>query len=105
SAYEYQRKIELSEKIIVGVNKFQVSNEESIPIFRVNDKIREDQIEKLKALKQKRDKNNVKNSLDKVKEKAINAENIMPSVIDAVENYCTLGEISNVLREVFGEQK
>jgi len=103
SAYEYQRKIESGEKIIVGVNKFK--NEKNIlpPSFKIDDSIRLLQIQKLKSLKQKREKDKAIASLQTIKEKAISGENLMPAVIDAVENYCTLGEISNTLREVFGE--
>ena len=103
SAYEYQRKIESGEKIIVGVNKFK--NEQNIlpPSFKVDDNIRQLQIDKLQSLKEKRDNGKASACLKAIKDKAINGENLMPSVIEAVENHCTLGEISNSLREVFGE--
>lgn len=105
SAYEYQRKIESGEKIIIGVNKFK--NEQNIlpPSFTVNDNIRQMQIDKLIALKEKRNNNKVSECLKIIKDKAVNGENLMPAVIEAVENHCTLGEISNTLREVFGEYK
>jgi methylmalonyl-CoA mutase, N-terminal domain len=105
SAYDYQRKIETGEKIIVGVNKFQVDKEVPIPGFRIDDSIRDQQTEKLKALKEKRDAEKVRSSLELVREKTIQNENLMPAVIQAVEDHCTLGEISDVLREVFGEYK
>jgi methylmalonyl-CoA mutase N-terminal domain/subunit len=105
SAYEYQRKIETGEKIIVGVNKFQVQEETSIPIFRIDDSIREQQVQKLQRLKQSRNGEQVKRSLEQIREKAVNNENLMPAVIKAVEHYCTLGEIADVLRKVFGEYK
>jgi methylmalonyl-CoA mutase N-terminal domain/subunit len=105
SAYEYQRKIETKEKIIVGLNKFQSQKENTIPLFRVDDNIREHQIQKLKALKDNREKEKVSQCLELVRSKAVNNENLMPPVIEAVENYCTLGEIADVLRTVFGEQK
>lgn len=105
SAYDYQRKIESGEKIIVGVNKFEVAKEIPIPGFRVDDSIRDQQIEKLKALKEKRDNVRVKTSLEAIRQKATGTENLMPSVIEAVENYATLGEIADVLRNVFGEYK
>lgn len=105
SAYDYQRKIESGEKIIVGVNKFEVAKETPMPGFRVDDSIRDQQIEKLKALKEKRDNERVKTSLEAIRQKATGAENLMPSVIEAVENYATLGEIADVLRNVFGEYK
>ena len=105
SAYEYQRQIEQNEKIIVGVNKFIVENDPPIPGFKIDDSIRLSQIEKLKNLRQRRDAEAVTNCLVAIKTAAIDGSNLMPVVIDAVENYCTLGEISDVLRELFGEYK
>ncbi|MDB5206549.1 MAG: methylmalonyl-CoA mutase [Flavisolibacter sp.] len=105
SAYEYQRKIESGEKIIVGVNKFGSTEEKSIPVFRVDDSIREEQVKKLNALKSRRDSNNVSTSLERIRQDAIDGNNMMPAVVEAVENYCTLGEIADVLRGVFGEHK
>ena len=105
SAYQYQQKIETGEKIIVGVNKFK--NEQNVlpPAFKVDDNIRKLQVDKIKLLKAKRDNAAANNCLALIKEKALNGENLMPSVIEAVEKDCTLGEIANTLREVFGEHK
>jgi methylmalonyl-CoA mutase N-terminal domain/subunit len=105
SAYEYQRKIESGEKIIVGVNKFQVKEPVPIPGFKIDDSIRGQQTEKLRAIKEKRDKKKVQASLQTLQNKATSGENIMPTVIEAVENYCTLGEIADTLRNVYGEYK
>lgn len=105
SAYEYQRKIESGEKIIVGVNKFGIEVEKSIPAFRVDDNIREEQIKKINALKSKRNGTDVSASLEKIRKQAIDGTNIMPAVVEAVEAYATLGEIADVLRSVFGEHK
>ncbi len=105
SAYEYQSKIESGEKIIVGVNKFQVEETHKMPPFKIDDSIRSVQTEKLKALRSKRDNGKVTASLEKIKQAAINNTNLMPVVIEAVENYCTLGEISDELRKIFGEYK
>lgn len=105
SAYEYQSKIESGEKIIVGVNKFQVEETHKMPPFKIDDSIRALQSEKLKALRAKRDNAKVTASLEKIKQTAINNTNLMPVVIEAVENYCTLGEISDELRTIFGEYK
>jgi methylmalonyl-CoA mutase N-terminal domain/subunit len=105
SAYEYQRGIERGEKIIVGVNKFQVGQEEPVPVFKVDDSIREQQAQKLKTLRERRDANKVANCLEAVRSKAVTNENLMPAVIEAVEQYCTLGEIADVLRNVFGEYR
>jgi methylmalonyl-CoA mutase, N-terminal domain len=105
SAYEYQRKIETGEKIIVGVNKFQVKEQQSIPGFKIDDSIRDQQIQKIKKLKETRNQQQVTKCLDVLRQKASSNENMMPAVIDAVENYCTLGEIADELRKLFGEYK
>ena len=105
SAYEYQRQIESGEKIIVGVNKFQTNEKNTIPVFRIDEQVQQMQIEKLKALKIKRDNDKVIASLKTLKEKTISGENLMPAVLEAVENFCTLGEIADELRKVFGEYK
>ena len=105
SAYEYQRQIETGEKIIVGVNKFQVEETGSIPVFRVDDSIRQIQMEKLASLRKRRDPARCDTILQDLNDKAASGENIMPVVVEAVENFCTLGEIADTLREVFGEYK
>jgi methylmalonyl-CoA mutase N-terminal domain/subunit len=105
SAYEYQRQIETREKIIVGVNKFKSPEENAIPAFRVDDSIRQVQIEKLMALRKRRNPAKCDNILQSLNDKASGGENIMPTVVEAVENNCTLGEIADTLREVFGEHK
>ena len=105
SAYEYQRQIENGEKIIVGVNKFTAEETNSIPVFRVDENVQNLQVEKLKLLKLKRDNNKVIASLKKLHEIAASGQNLMPAVLEAVKNYCTLGEISDELRKIFGEYK
>lgn len=105
SAYEYQRNIENGTKIIVGVNKFTVDKETPIPGFKIDDSIRQLQIDKLNTLKNKRDNNKVATCLAAIETAAKTDTNLMPLVIDAVENYCTLGEVSDCLRNVFGEYK
>ena len=105
SAYEYQRNIENGSKIIVGVNKFTVDTEEPIPGFKIDDSIRQLQIEKLNKLRSKRDNGKVNECLQSITAAEKDGNNLMPLVIAAVENYCTLGEISDTLRKVFGEYK
>ena len=105
SAYEYQRKTENGEKIIVGMNKFQISQEEPIPLLKVDDSIRLVQIEKLNTLRRNRDNAKTDQLLQILNDKAVSGENLMPAVVEAVENKCTLGEIADTLREVFGEYK
>ena len=105
SAYEYQSKIESGEKIIVGMNKFQIDNESKVPPFKIDDSIRTVQSEKLKTLRGKRDNKKATACLLQIKDAAVTHKNLMPFVLEAVENYCTLGEISDELRKVFGEFK
>jgi methylmalonyl-CoA mutase N-terminal domain/subunit len=105
SAYEYQRNIESGDKIIVGVNKFQVEEKNTTPVFKIDESIQKIQTDKLKALRAKRDHVKASACLTVLHAKAISGENLMPAVVDAVENYCTLGEIADELRKVFGEYK
>ncbi len=105
SAYEYQRNIETGDKIIVGVNKFQSNDEGAIPVLKVNDNIRDAQIQKLNKLRSNRDNAKIDQCLQILNDKCNSGENIMPSVVEAVENKCTLGEIADTLREVYGEYK
>ncbi len=105
SAYEYQRRIESGEKIIVGVNKFKAAENNPVPGFKIDESIQKIQSDKLKKLKEKRDKEKVMVSLQRLHAHAVSGENLMPAVVEAVENYCTLGEIADELRKVFGEYK
>lgn len=105
SAYDYQRKIETGEKIIVGVNKFQTAEENKVAGFKIDDSIRLIQSEKLTRLKATRSSANVQHCLQRITDAAKTGDNLMPVVIDAVENYCTLGEVADALRSVFGEHK
>jgi methylmalonyl-CoA mutase N-terminal domain/subunit len=104
SAYEYQRQIETGEKIIVGVNQFQ-SQEAPISVLKVDDHIRQVQAEKLSALRNNRNHAKCDHLLQELNDKASSGENLIPTVIEAVENYCTLGEIADELRGVFGEYR
>lgn len=105
SAYKYQKEIEKNEKIIVGVNKFQVEEEPPKGLLRVDPKVGVRQKGKIEALKEKRDNKKVKESLEKLRKACDGNENIMPFILDAVECYATLGEICGVMRDEFGEYK
>lgn len=105
SAYEYQRKIESGEKIIVGMNKFQTDDAAAIPILKIDSSIQQKQVEKLQQYKNNRDKTQTDHYLHRLGDKATSGENLIPAVIEAVENKCTLGEIADALRSVFGEYK
>jgi methylmalonyl-CoA mutase, N-terminal domain len=105
SAYQYQKDIESEKKIIVGVNKFTSTEENKIPVFKIDENIQLVQIKQLQQLKNNRNADAVSACLSKINIAAKNGENIMPQVLNAVENYCTLGEIADELRKVFGEFK
>lgn len=104
AAYEYQKKIESKENVVVGVNKY-VEEEENpeISILRIDERVEKDKIEKLKALKSRRDGSLVINKLSRIKESAQNEENLMYPIIEAVKVYATIGEIVHVLKDVYGE--
>lgn len=105
SAYAYNKGIETGEKIIVGVNKFTAKETSDTPVFKIDDSIRQVQSEKLKALRARRDAAKAQAALANIARIAQSNENLMPAVIEAVENLCTLGEISDTLRGVWGEYK
>src|ERR1044072_5526537 len=98
SAYAYNHAIERGEKIIVGVNKFTSKETGDTPVLKIDDSIRQVQSQKLKTLREKRDAVKAAACLELIRQKAGTAENLMPAVIDAVENLCTLGEIADTLR-------
>lgn len=103
SAFQYQQQIEKSKRVIVGVNKFTVSEQAPKDLLRVDPALRDVQIEKIRQIKANRPTDQVESCLRKIRETATSAENLMPYFIDAVKAYATLGEISDTLRGVFGE--
>jgi methylmalonyl-CoA mutase N-terminal domain/subunit len=105
SAYQYQKKIESGEKIIVGVNQFQADKETPIPGFVIDDSIREVQSKRLTEIRSQRDAAKAEECLKRIRQAAIESTNLMPEVINAVEHQCTLGEIAGELRGVFGEYR
>lgn len=105
ASYQYQMNIEQGSKIIVGVNKFSVEQESMPPIMRVDDAIRIGQIERIKQLKSSRNNELVTSGLNQISSAAKDGRNLMPFIVEAVENYTTLGEIADTLRDVFGEYK
>jgi methylmalonyl-CoA mutase N-terminal domain/subunit len=105
SAYRYQLAIESGKKTVVGVNAFVQTGEKEIPILRIDESIREEQIRKINLLKQSRDDARVNQALEMIRTCASGTLNIMPAVMEAVDCHCTLGEISDTLRQVFGEYR
>ncbi|MFX1342027.1 MAG: methylmalonyl-CoA mutase [Promethearchaeota archaeon] len=106
SAYRYQREIEADERVVVGVNKFSVPEEtQTIDYLRVNPAVEEAQHKKLEWFRKSRNASAVETSLYQLKQDAEGTGNLFPSILGAVEAKATLGEISDVLREIFGEYK
>jgi methylmalonyl-CoA mutase N-terminal domain/subunit len=105
SSYKYQRDIQSGEKIIVGVNKYQIEEKPMDNLFTVDDAIRVQQIEKIKQLKSERNNEQVTQLLTQLDETAKNGNNLMPVILNCCEQYATLGEIADTLRNVFGEHK
>jgi methylmalonyl-CoA mutase, N-terminal domain len=105
AAYTFQRAVEDESEIVVGVNRFQIEEDETIPILKVDETIEKNQIERVRAVRQRRDAEKAENALLKLEESAKGDENLLPRILDCVENYVTVGEISHRLRKVWGEYR
>jgi methylmalonyl-CoA mutase N-terminal domain/subunit len=105
SAYRYQKDIESNNRIVVGVNKYQIEEKPSMDILRIDSSVEQHQLEKLRKLKAERDNQKVERSLTELKRVASSDENLMPAILEAVKQYATLGEICDVFRDVFGTYK
>ncbi len=105
AAYDYQRALEEQRTIVVGVNRFIQEDEERPALLHVDPEVGKRQAAKLAALRRRRDKERVQQTLTALERGAVGSENLMPLIIAAVEVYATLGEISDAMRSVFGEQR
>jgi methylmalonyl-CoA mutase N-terminal domain/subunit len=105
AAYDYQRRVETGEATVVGVNKFTRDNEPGVPLQRIDPALERRQVERLQAMRAKRSQPRWQQGINAVKESARNGGNLMPAILEAVESYCTVGEIAGALREVFGEYR
>jgi methylmalonyl-CoA mutase N-terminal domain/subunit len=105
SAYVHQREIEAGERIVVGVNEYREDERARIPILRIDPALEREQVARLHAFRAKRDQRAAQACLDRVRAAAGSRENLMPPIVEAVDRGATLGEISDVLRGVFGEYK
>ncbi len=104
SAYKYQKAIEKDEQIIVGVNRFQVEEHMGdVELLRIDEQVEKGQVAKLKKVKEERDNEAVTFRLRELKTAAEGTDNLVPKILDAVKVYASLGEISDVLRDVYGE--
>ncbi len=105
SAYNYQKAVDSGEQVVVGVNKFVAEEEPKIQLLEIDESVERKQIERLRRLRQNRDNEKVSQILDKVRQVAKSDANIMPVLIEAVKTYATVGEITDALRDVFGEYR
>ena len=105
AAYEYQRSVETNDAIVVGVNRFRADEEESIPTLKVDERIERAQVERVRAIRERRDANAAENALSSLEQAANGTENLMPRILDCVEAYVTVGEIGHRLRKVWGEYR
>jgi methylmalonyl-CoA mutase N-terminal domain/subunit len=105
SAYRYQRAIEDQEQIVVGVNRFQVEEGQPVQTLRIDSRLETAQVERLRALRARRDVRRNENALTSLEQAARSDENLLPYILECVESYATVGEISNRLRKVWGEYK
>jgi methylmalonyl-CoA mutase N-terminal domain/subunit len=103
AAYDFQRAVETKEQIVVGVNDFAASEERSIPTLRIDSEIERNQVQRLQALRAKRDSAKTKAALTELERRARTTENLLPAILAGVEAYATVGEISDTLRRVYGE--
>ncbi|HEX4007791.1 MAG TPA: methylmalonyl-CoA mutase family protein [Acidobacteriaceae bacterium] len=103
AAYATQRAIDGGEATVVGVNRFVREDEPGIPTQRIDEALERKQVERVRALRMKRDRIRWQASLDAVREAARAGANLMPVILEAVESYATVGEIAATLRDVFGE--
>jgi methylmalonyl-CoA mutase N-terminal domain/subunit len=105
AAYEYQQQVDHQEAIVVGVNRFEVEEEKPIPIQRIDPDLEPRQVERVKALRARRNVAPWKSALEGVEDAARAGQNLMPRILAAVEACATVGEISDAMRRVFGEYK
>ena len=105
SAYEIQRQVEAGNRVVVGVNRFQTDERQTVPTFRLDPALEREQVERLRALRVSRDNPAVDAALDQLEAAAASPENLMPFILEAADRYATVGEISDRLRRVFGEYR
>jgi len=105
SAYEYQNKIDSKERIVVGENEFQSEEEMKVPLLRIDPEIEKTQVKTVQDVRQNRDNQKVESVLDQLEQAGQTDANLMPYIVEAVKEYATIGEICQVLRNVFGEHK
>ncbi|PYV79118.1 MAG: methylmalonyl-CoA mutase, partial [Acidobacteria bacterium] len=103
AAYEYQRAVDAGEATVVGLNRFVQEQGKAVPIQKIEAHLERQQVERVRALRAKRDAICCKQAIAEVQQAAQSGENLMPKILNAVEAYATVGEISDAMRSVFGE--
>jgi methylmalonyl-CoA mutase N-terminal domain/subunit len=103
AAYDFQQSVDRLEKVVVGMNRFQSEGRSSVPIQRIDEELERRQVERLRAFRFRRDQSAQQAALRQVEDAARSQENLMPRIVAAVEACCTVGEISDAMRRVFGE--
>ncbi len=105
AAYEYQKKVESKERIVVGSNKFQSQESVRVPLLRIDPEVQIQQVQRLQQVRNSRNQQAVDDKLQALQQAARSDSNLMPFILDAVREYATIGEICNVLRAIFGEYR
>ena len=103
AAYDYQRAVETQDAVVVGVNRFQIDEDGTIPILKIDDNIERDQVARLRSVREKRDAAKSDAALNSLAEAASGDENLLPRILECVESFVTVGEISHCLRKTWGE--
>jgi methylmalonyl-CoA mutase N-terminal domain/subunit len=105
AAYKFEKELEAENRIVVGVNKFQVNETMEKELLKINMNVQEEQIQFLNKIKTERNSEKVKSNLQALEKAAAGSDNLMPFILSAVKNYASIGEICNTMRSVFGEYK
>jgi methylmalonyl-CoA mutase N-terminal domain/subunit len=105
AAYEFQKSVDSKEQVLVGVNAFTVDHENPVSLQKIDPELERRQVERLRAFRAKRDQAKAEAAVRKIDEAARNGDNLMPIIVEAVENNATVGEICDSMRKVFGEYK
>jgi methylmalonyl-CoA mutase N-terminal domain/subunit len=102
ASFRYQHEVEQKQRIVVGVNRYQLEDEPAVEILRIDPALEDKQMERVRALRARRDSGAVESTLSRLKQAADDGENLMPPLIDASKAYVTLGEMCDALRDVWG---
>jgi methylmalonyl-CoA mutase N-terminal domain/subunit len=105
AAYDYQRAVDHGEATVIGVNRFKREDDPPIPTQHIDEALESRQVERLCALRARRNPQPWQQSINRIRDHARSGANLMPTILDAVESYATVGEIASTLREVFGEYR